>query len=183
MLRDVARVAELGSTAVMQAQAKPPPTAWPWNAVVEHLCGILFGWLSVVIVGAQRAPGVMSSGDMTGVRLASATQVTPEGRAALVRQMLTRQVHEAPMYWLQLVLATAVATLGLVLNSDVVIIAAMLMSPLVTPIVELGMGLAVGLPSLAARSFVRAPSSGESASTTDRPTASGARRSTSPRRR
>jgi len=88
-----------------------------------------------------------------------AFQVTPEGRAALVRQMLGRQVHEAPMYWLQLVLATAVCTLGLVLSSTVVVIAAMLMSPLVTPIVELGMGLTVGLPSLVARSFVRVLSS------------------------
>lgn len=87
--------------------------------------------------------------------LANAFRVTPASREALVRNMLDRHNAEAAMYWLQLVLATATATLGLALGSSVVVIGAMLIAPLMTPIVQLGMGLAVGSPVLVARSFVR----------------------------
>jgi uncharacterized hydrophobic protein (TIGR00271 family) len=69
--------------------------------------------------------------------------------------MLASHVEGAAMYWLQLVLAMAIATLGLALGSSAVVLGAMLMSPLMTPIVELGMGLAVGSPLLVVRSFWR----------------------------
>ncbi len=59
------------------------------------------------------------------------------------------------MYWLLLVLAMGIATLGLALGSSAVVLGAMLISPLMAPIVGLGMGLAVGSPVLVARSFVR----------------------------
>lgn len=58
-------------------------------------------------------------------------------------------------YWLQLLLAMGIATLGLVLGSTAVVIGAMLVSPLMTPILSLGMGLAVGSPLLVLRSSVR----------------------------
>ena len=58
-------------------------------------------------------------------------------------------------YWLQLLLAMAIATLGLALGSTAVVIGAMLVSPLMTPILSLGMGLAVGSPLLVLRSAVR----------------------------
>lgn len=87
--------------------------------------------------------------------LANAFRVTPASREALVQQMLDRHAADAAMYWLQLVLATAIATLGLALGSSVVVIGAMLIAPLMTPIVQLGMGLAVGSPVLVARSFAR----------------------------
>ena len=63
------------------------------------------------------------------------------------------------MYWLRLLLAMGIATLGLVLGSTAAIIGAMLISPLMSPIVELGMGIAVGLPRLALRSFARVAAS------------------------
>ena len=59
------------------------------------------------------------------------------------------------MYWLQLVLAMAIATLGLALGSSAVVLGAMLISPLMNPLVALGMGLAVGSPLLVIRSFGR----------------------------
>jgi uncharacterized hydrophobic protein (TIGR00271 family) len=47
-------------------------------------------------------------------------------------------------YWLEIVFSAAIATFGLVLNSPAVIIGAMLISPLMGPIMATGMALAVG---------------------------------------
>jgi uncharacterized hydrophobic protein (TIGR00271 family) len=82
-------------------------------------------------------------------------RVTPEGRTTLVQEMFARQAREAGLYWLQLSLAAAIATLGLALGSSAVVIGAMLISPLMSPIVELGMGLAVGSPLLVVRAAWR----------------------------
>ncbi|MBD2176347.1 DUF389 domain-containing protein [Pseudanabaena sp. FACHB-1998] len=49
-----------------------------------------------------------------------------------------------PTYWLQIIFAAGIATLGLVLNSPAVIIGAMLISPLMGPILSLGLALAAG---------------------------------------
>lgn len=92
-----------------------------------------------------------------GVRLAFG--VTADSRTSLVRDMLERHAKSAPTYWLQLLLAMALATLGLVLGSTGVVIGAMLISPLMGPIVELGMGFAVGSPLLTIRSLARVAAS------------------------
>ena len=55
-------------------------------------------------------------------------------------------------YWLQIVFAAGIATLGLVLNSPAVIIGAMLISPLMGPILSAGLSLAAGDLVLALRS-------------------------------
>lgn len=47
-------------------------------------------------------------------------------------------------YWLQILFAAGIATLGLVLNSPAVIIGAMLISPLMGPILSAGLALATG---------------------------------------
>lgn len=47
-------------------------------------------------------------------------------------------------YWLQIIFAAGVATLGLALNSPAVIIGAMLISPLMGPILSAGLALATG---------------------------------------
>lgn len=47
-------------------------------------------------------------------------------------------------YWLEIVFSAGIATLGLVLNSPAVVIGAMLISPLMGPIMAAGLGLAVG---------------------------------------
>ncbi|WP_437640524.1 DUF389 domain-containing protein [Sorangium sp. So ce854] len=88
-------------------------------------------------------------------RIAAAFGIEPEAREAIVRAMLDRSARGAAGYWLQLLLAMGIASLGLVLGSGAVVIGAMLISPLMGPIVELGMGLAIGSPFLALRSFTR----------------------------
>lgn len=49
-----------------------------------------------------------------------------------------------PAYWLQIIFAAGIATLGLILNSPAVIIGAMLISPLMGPILAAGLALASG---------------------------------------
>jgi uncharacterized hydrophobic protein (TIGR00271 family) len=88
-------------------------------------------------------------------RIAAAFGVLPADRVATVKAMLERSQKESAGYWLQLLLAMGIASLGLVLGSTAVVIGAMLISPLMGPIVELGMGLAIGSPFLVLRSFAR----------------------------
>lgn len=87
--------------------------------------------------------------------LARLLGVAVDGRTKIVQDMFTRHHSDAVSYWLQIVLATGIATLGLVLSSTGVVIGAMLISPLMSPIVGLGMGLAVGAPLLTLRSMFR----------------------------
>jgi uncharacterized hydrophobic protein (TIGR00271 family) len=87
--------------------------------------------------------------------LARSFGVPHETRVAIVVRMLAGHEGSAFAYWLQLTIALGLATLGLVLNGPAVVIGAMLVSPLMSPILELGMGLAVGSPLLSIRSLVR----------------------------
>lgn len=88
-------------------------------------------------------------------RIATALGVSRVGRIETVAMMLESNARRAPGYWLQLFLATGIATLGLALGSTAVVIGGMLVSPLMGPIVELGMGFAVGSPLLVIRAFLR----------------------------
>jgi uncharacterized hydrophobic protein (TIGR00271 family) len=56
-------------------------------------------------------------------------------------------------YWLELVLSAGIATLGLVLNSPAVVIGAMLISPLMGPILAAGLALAASDVYLGIRAF------------------------------
>lgn len=69
--------------------------------------------------------------------------------------MIEGGASERAGYWLQLSLAVGIATMGLVLDSGAVVIAAMLVAPLMTPIERLGMGLAIGSPFLVLQSISR----------------------------
>src|SRR5215471_5592157 len=59
-----------------------------------------------------------------------------------------------PVYWLQILFAAGIATLGLILNSPAVIIGAMLISPLMGPILAGGLALAAGDIILGLRTVV-----------------------------
>lgn len=74
------------------------------------------------------------------------------GRSPLVANMLRRDASEATSYWLQLSVSVGIATLGLVVGSAAVVIGAMLVAPLMGPIVGLAMALATGSPFLVLRS-------------------------------
>lgn len=85
--------------------------------------------------------------------------LTPDHRAKVVEEMFLRRRRDAAGYWLQLILAMGIATLGLALGSTAVVIGAMLIAPLMGPIVELGMGLTLGSPVMTIRAFGRASAS------------------------
>lgn len=88
-------------------------------------------------------------------RAASLVGLPPAEREALVLAMLERFRTDRVEYWFQLTVAMGIATLGLVLDSNAVVIGAMLVSPLMAPIVSLGMSLATGSPDLALRAAWR----------------------------
>jgi uncharacterized hydrophobic protein (TIGR00271 family) len=87
-------------------------------------------------------------------RAAAALGVDETHRRETVVTMLDNNRRRAPGYWIQLTLAMGIATLGLVLNSTAVVIGAMLVSPLMGPIIELGMGFAVGSSFLVLRASI-----------------------------
>jgi uncharacterized hydrophobic protein (TIGR00271 family) len=97
--------------------------------------------LSTRLIGAQDRFASWLGGD-------------PAARSAVVANMLDRN-GDAAGYWLKLGISVGIATLGLVLGSSAVVIGAMLIAPLMTPLVNLGMGLAVGSPFLVLRSSAR----------------------------
>ena len=105
-------------------------------------------------------PGTRQWRRLAGIqnRIARAFGIAPADRTASVAKLLTPSRDRAG-YWLQLLLSMTIATLGLVLDSTAVVIGAMLVSPLMGPIVGLGMGLAIGSPFLVLRSFGRTLSS------------------------
>jgi uncharacterized hydrophobic protein (TIGR00271 family) len=88
-------------------------------------------------------------------RLGALLGCGPAAREPLVASMMRRDAREATSYWFQLSVAVGIATLGLVLGSTAVVIGAMLVAPLMGPIVHLGMGLATGSPYLVLRSGIR----------------------------
>jgi uncharacterized hydrophobic protein (TIGR00271 family) len=78
-----------------------------------------------------------------------------EGRSALLASMVRREARDTTSYWLSLVVSIGIATLGLVVGSSAVVIGAMLIAPLMGPILELAMGLAAGSPFLVLHSAGR----------------------------
>jgi uncharacterized hydrophobic protein (TIGR00271 family) len=86
---------------------------------------------------------------------AAAVGIDATHRVQTVVAMLDFNARRAPGYWIQLFLAAGIAILGLVLGSTAVVIGAMLVSPLMGPIIELGMGFAVGSAFLVIRSSLR----------------------------
>jgi uncharacterized hydrophobic protein (TIGR00271 family) len=88
-------------------------------------------------------------------RLGALLGCGPAAREPLVSSMMRRDARESTSYWFQLLVAVGIATLGLVLGSTAVVIGAMLVAPLMGPIVHLGMGLATGSPYLVLRSGLR----------------------------
>lgn len=87
-------------------------------------------------------------------RIAESLGVT-EGKKEEIYLQVSRSASLGDVsYWLQVLFAAGIATLGLVLNSPAVIIGAMLISPLMGPILASGLALAAGDLVLGARAAV-----------------------------
>jgi uncharacterized hydrophobic protein (TIGR00271 family) len=81
-------------------------------------------------------------------RLAWRLGIDADTRKAVVAELFNRSPDGIAAYWLQLSLSIGIATLGLVMGSGAVIIGAMLVAPLMSPIVELALSLLVGAGSV-----------------------------------
>ena len=84
-------------------------------------------------------------------RLAASLGVSQEKKEEIYLQVSRSATLGDVSYWLQVLFAAGIATLGLILNSPAVIIGAMLISPLMGPILASGLALAAGDLVLGAR--------------------------------
>lgn len=75
-------------------------------------------------------------------RLEKLLRVDPESKPAVYLQIFDGADVQNVNYWLELFLSAGIATLGLVLSSPAVVIGAMLVSPLMGPIIGFGLALA-----------------------------------------
>ena len=76
--------------------------------------------------------------------LAASLGVRPERKAEIYLDISKAATLKDVSYWLQILFSAGIATLGLVLNSPAVIIGAMLISPLMGPILAGGLSFAAG---------------------------------------
>jgi len=80
----------------------------------------------------------------------------PEERIQAVAQELFQSTEQHPaVYWIYLAISAGIAFFGLVMSSTAVVIGAMLVSPLMTPLVQTGMAFSMGNLYLALRSLIR----------------------------
>lgn len=75
-------------------------------------------------------------------RIETLLRIDPGSKPAVYRRIDESAALNDLNYWLELVLSAAIATLGLVLDSPAVVIGAMLISPLMGPIIGAGLALA-----------------------------------------
>jgi uncharacterized hydrophobic protein (TIGR00271 family) len=87
-------------------------------------------------------------------RLANSFGISAARREEIYLELSKSATLRDPSYWLQLFFAAGIATLGLVLNSPAVIIGAMLISPLMGPILAGGLAFAAGDLILGIRAMV-----------------------------
>ncbi|MEO6588375.1 MAG: DUF389 domain-containing protein [Pyrinomonadaceae bacterium] len=87
-------------------------------------------------------------------RFAAALNVGTQRKNEIYIQLSKSTSLNDLVYWLQLLFSAGIATLGLVLNSSAVIIGAMLISPLMGPILSAGLALATGDLILGLRSLL-----------------------------
>jgi uncharacterized hydrophobic protein (TIGR00271 family) len=86
--------------------------------------------------------------------LATNLGIDRERKAEIYSDLIRAVTLEDTSYWLQVIFSAGIATLGLVLNSPAVVIGAMLISPLMAPILAGGLALAVGDVILAIRALI-----------------------------
>jgi uncharacterized hydrophobic protein (TIGR00271 family) len=81
-------------------------------------------------------------------------RIDPQKKPAVYAQIYDTADISSLNYWLEIIFSAGIAALGLVLNSPAVIIGAMLISPLMGPIMAAGLALAAGDLYLAVKALV-----------------------------
>jgi uncharacterized hydrophobic protein (TIGR00271 family) len=88
------------------------------------------------------------------VSIEKSLRIDPRSKPRVYAQVCEAAEVASVNYWLELVFSAGIATLGLVLNSPAVVIGAMLISPLMGPILATGLALAAGDLYLGIKSVV-----------------------------
>jgi uncharacterized hydrophobic protein (TIGR00271 family) len=86
------------------------------------------------------------------------TSLTPERRREILQQLFYEGAARGPFvrqFYALLALSTVIATIGLLLDSTAVVIGAMLLSPLMTPMLAIAGAIVMGWPARAARNMLR----------------------------
>lgn len=89
-------------------------------------------------------PDASQSVERPGRGLQSWLRIRPQAKPKVYKQVLETTEIDSLSYWLEIFFSAGIATFGLVENSPAVIIGAMLISPLMGPIMATGLALAVG---------------------------------------
>lgn len=77
-------------------------------------------------------------------RFAASLEADDDRKATIYIDLANSTTLKDVLYWVQIFFSAGIATLGLVLNSPAVVIGAMLISPLMGPILSAGLALATG---------------------------------------
>lgn len=102
----------------------------------------------------RRGTAETASPNMRGVR----RSLTPEQRREILQQLFFEGAARGPFvrqFYILLALSTVIATAGLLLNSTAVVIGAMLLSPLMTPMLAIAAAIVMGWPTRASRNMLR----------------------------
>src|SRR5665213_1137785 len=92
----------------------------------------------------MKSPETTQISGNRGWRLQTWLRVNPSAKPKVYRQVFETTSINSVSYWLEIFFSAGIATFGLVENSPAVIIGAMLISPLMGPIMASGLALAVG---------------------------------------
>ena len=92
----------------------------------------------------RRGPPGEDRGESKTTRLQKWLKIDPQNRPRVYAQVYEGTELSSLSYWLGIVSSAGIATFGLIQDSPAVIIGAMLISPLMGPIMATGLGLALG---------------------------------------
>ena len=92
----------------------------------------------------RRGPPGEDRGESKTTRLQKWLKIDPQNRPRVYAQVYEGTELSSLSYWLGIVFSAGIATFGLIQDSPAVIIGAMLISPLMGPIMATGLGLALG---------------------------------------
>lgn len=134
---------------------------WPAGTVLAVLVGIALAWVAAAALdlwATVRRYKTRSNLERWTARTALATwlrsrELTPAACARLVEK-LTYERGDVTRFFVLVVLSTIIATLGVLTDSTAVVVGAMLIAPLMTPIMGLAQALVAGHPTDAARAAV-----------------------------
>jgi uncharacterized hydrophobic protein (TIGR00271 family) len=97
---------------------------------------------------------VLNAVNIIRIHIARLLQVGDEQKPVIYAKVLQGTDIASLNYWLETVFSIGIATLGLIISSPAVVIGAMLISPLMGPIIANGLALALGDFYLGIKSFI-----------------------------